>query len=135
MPGGVADEDVVRAGEAIADASTRIRAFLGRDFIEDGEVAFDDDLQQDIVETVCLSVARRAFVNPDGATQESVPGFSQTLANASPDTYLTKQEKTDLLRSVGRSGLFTISTTRLSGDEVYDTEPNDPTRDIFPDPW
>jgi hypothetical protein len=82
IPGGIKDDDEPRAQAALESAL--IRAETGMDW--------DSDCP-DIVFTVTLWSARRSFENPAQLTQETVSGWSGTFASASPDVYLTSNEK------------------------------------------
>lgn len=56
---------------------------------------------------IVLDVAARAYVNPQGVTQESVGPFSRSFTT--PGVYLTKRERADLRRMRGAGGAFTFN--------------------------
>lgn len=103
IPGGIKDDDIARAEAALDDASTLIRAEAGKDWASDFP---------DIVFTVTLRAALRAFTNPAGLQQESVQGWSGSFANSSTDVYLTSNEKRLVRAAAGRNTLMVQSTTR-----------------------
>lgn len=112
----VDDED--RAQAALDDASVEIRSIAGVSFTTDGEPDFTGypAWAEDALVKVCCSAAARALANPEGLTQqaEMIGSYSHTnaFANASPDVYLTANEKRLVRRAAGRTGLGTITTTR-----------------------
>lgn len=68
------DIDEARAQAALNDASALIRAETSPvTWITEGEV--DADLPE-VISTTTLQVARRAFNNPDGLSQETIEGYS-----------------------------------------------------------
>lgn len=106
LPGGV-DGDEARAQAALDDASAEVRAAV------DGEETWVDEdglLTEvpDIVQVVTIAVARRAFVNPEGISQESVAAYGVSYATGSGDVYLTRKERQKVRRAVGLSSLGTI---------------------------
>src|SRR5690606_37610724 len=95
VPGGIPAEDEARAQSALEDASAVVRVVLG--------------------------VARRDFMNPDGARSdtETVGPHSRTMVRSDDQTglYLTDQERAicHKYRPGAGGGLRTISTTRADG--------------------
>jgi hypothetical protein len=63
--GHLAGEDLIRAQTALEDASTVIRAETGRDFPDPAAVP-------PVVALVAVQLAKRAFLNPEDMTSESV---------------------------------------------------------------
>lgn len=124
IPGGISSSDVARAQAALDDASSEIRAVAGEAWTttnESDQVVLDlpaePDWAADAIRRICCAVARRAYENPDGISQESLGSYSASMSNASADIYLTSAEKRTIARIVGgTSGLYTISTTR---DDTY----------------
>lgn len=107
--------DQLRAAAILAAASTLVRAFAGRAWVDaDGEwEAGITDLQQDQVKLVVLSVADRVYRNPRGVTQESTGSFSQSVADwAAFGLALTDDEKL-LLGSTQSSGIPGLSSIRV----------------------
>lgn len=117
VPGGIPAEDEARAQSALEDASALVRDECGRDFVDDeGEL----DAPAAVVRVV-LGVARRDFMNPDGARSdtETVGPHSRTMVRPDDQTglYLTDQERAicHKYRPGAGGGLRTISTTRADG--------------------
>lgn len=127
---GVFDEesDGARAQAALDDASALIRSVAGATWTttdDEDETIVDPDMP-DIVRTVCIACARRVFNNPDGIRSESVGGYSASLADSSADVYLTKAESAHIRRAAGRTGAWSLPTTRTTSDadDLYlDVEP------------
>lgn len=109
IPGGIDSEDSTRAEAALQDASALVRAEAGQTWVTDG--VLDADVP-DVIVMVTIAAAKRAFVNPDGTASESIQDYSRTFASTSSDVYLTKAERNAIRREVGRSGLWTLATTR-----------------------
>lgn len=112
IPAGIAVADEARAQAALDDASALIRLEAGKDWAEGDEL--DPDIPP-IVVTVTTAVARRAFVNPDGLTQETTGPFSVSVSNASADIYLTKTERALLRRAAGRFELTSVRVEAPAG--------------------
>lgn len=122
IPGGVADDDRLRAEAALSDASTLVRSEAGQTWVD-----ADNRLTEvpDAAVAVTIAAARRAFVNPDMVASESIQDFSQTFGSASADIYLTKAERTAIRRLAGRSGLWSLATTRSDvGPDVPAVRPD-----------
>jgi hypothetical protein len=80
----------------------------------------------DVLIAVTCAAVRRALTNPDAVASETVPDYSRTFASAtlSADIYLTRGEKRVVQRAAGRSGLWTMATTRTSvGGDIPDVTP------------
>ena len=119
VPGGIGSADTARAQAMLDDASALIRAEAG--------MTWDGETVPDVVKTICLSAAKRAFLNPDGINSLSLDGNAATFATGSPDVYLTKAEIRAVRTAAGRSVLWTQSTTRTEGDDDDGTgEPDTP---------
>lgn len=114
-PGGVSgDADTARAQAALDDASTLVRAVAGKTWVDDNNELED---VPDVVFTVTVRAALRAFVNPSGVQQQSTGPFSESYANSSSDVYLTNKEQ-DMIRSAaagGSGGIYGIDTAPLVG--------------------
>jgi len=111
---GVPPEEVPRAEAALEDASALVRDECGREFVD----RYGNLDVPDAIVRVVLAVARRDYLNPDGArsdTQAAGP-FSQTrtLSNEGASCYLTEAELEICQRyQLGnRGGLQVVSTTR-----------------------
>lgn len=106
----ITNED--RAEAILVAASTLIRTHTGRIWVDaDGDPEADaDPVKLDAVNTVCLSVAGRVYTNPDGTKQESIDGYSNTVADwAAFGLSLTDDEKAMVGgSSVGIPGLGSI---------------------------
>lgn len=109
IPGGIPTADEARAQAALDDASVLIRAAAGTDWAGSTPPA--------VAKMVCLSAARRSFINPDAVRSQQLDGYGVTFSSSSPDVYLTKEERRLIRGSVGKSGLGVISTTRLAEGE------------------
>lgn len=134
-PGGIGEDDETRAQAALDDASALIRAEAGDDWVTDDDPPeLDEDALPDVVVTVCCAAARRALVNPDGVTQESLDGYSTSYRNDSADVYLTKAERRLVRSAAGRGGLWAQPTTRGHPDvaEVLAPVGSVTTSDEFP---
>lgn len=79
----------------------------------------------DVIQTICMSAAKRAFLNPDGVNSLSLDGNAATFSTGSPDVYLTAAEKRAVRRAAGKSGLWVQSTTRTEGTAADGTGPLD----------
>lgn len=110
IPGGIPSGEEVRAQAALDDASALVRDVAEKTW-DDPEV---DGPVPDLVKMVVMSAARRAYINPDGVTQESIDGASTSYGSASPDVYLTAAEERRVRAAVGLkpAGVWTLSTTR-----------------------
>lgn len=103
-----ASQDGVRAVAALEDASALIRSEAGTDWVDD-----HDDLLLDIpdvIETICLAVAYRAFRNPDGTTQTSVGDVSVSFSRegVAGAVFLTKAEQRAVRKAAGRSSVGSV---------------------------
>lgn len=91
--------ETTRAINAIEDASRLV--------LDVGDSTWTDVDVPDVVATVVLQVARRAFDNPDGATQKSMGDASVSYGSAgdgrsSPGAlYLTKDERRAVRKAAG----------------------------------
>lgn len=116
LPGGLEGVDVARAQAALEDAASLIRAETGKSYVDDvGSLALptgDNAWRADTLTRVNLSVAVRAVTNPDGVSEQQIVNYRETLANASPDVYLTASERRSVRRAAGILGLAAVSTTR-----------------------
>lgn len=65
---------------------------------------------------VVLSVAARAYVNPQQVTYETVGPMSVQRPSGSGGLYLTKADKAALKSLAGRGGAFTVDPTPDSAD-------------------
>lgn len=113
-PGGLTD--FARAQAALDDASAMVRSVAGKTWTTDGDL--DADIPGIVAVVVC-TVARRILANPDGVTQEGIDDYTFSVANASPDVYLTRGERQAIRSAAGRSGVWSMQTTRVgTGDDT-----------------
>ena len=117
-PGGLEAGDFTRAQAALEDASAMVRSVAGKTWTTDGDL--DDDVPH-VALLVTVTVARRILANPDGYDQASIDDFSFSIPNASSDVYLTRSERAAVRSAAGKTGLWSLSTTRLdsSDDTTY----------------
>lgn len=112
-------EDQARAQAALDDASTEIRAFTRRAWVDSDELALPtgaDAWKGDVLVKVCCSVARRVLENPEGFVANTIGGYNEQRSNPSADVYLTASERRDLEAVIGKGGLWTMPTTRSFTD-------------------
>lgn len=112
LPGGLTPADLPRAQGVLDDASALIRAEAGKTWTTDGLL----DAVPDIVVTVCIAAARRAFINPEGITREALDGAEVDYATSAGDVYLKANEKALVRRAAGKTGVWVMNTTR--GDDL-----------------
>lgn len=108
-PGTLAGSDLVRAGAALDDASTLIRAEAGTDWVASDGVTVT---APPVVVTVAVAAALRVYRNPDGYSGESVGDYSYQYARESTSTYLTAAEVRMIRQAAGRTsaGVYTVRT-------------------------
>lgn len=101
--------DGVRAMAALSDASALVRQEAGQDYIDadHDELDFGDLSQRaiDVLQSVTIAVAYRAYRNPDGTTQTSVGDVSVSYSRQGVEgaLFLTEAEKRLIRRAVGKS--------------------------------
>lgn len=67
-------------------------------------------------QAVVLSVAGRAYVNPQQVSYETIGPMSVQRPQGSGGLYLTKADKTALKSLAGRGGAFTVDPTPATAD-------------------
>lgn len=67
-------------------------------------------------DSVVLSVAGRAYLNPGQVTYETIGPMSVQRPTGSGGLYLTKADKTALKSLAGRGGAFTVDPTPATAD-------------------
>jgi hypothetical protein len=67
-------------------------------------------------ESVVLSVAGRAYVNPQQVSYETIGPMSVQRPSGSGGLYLTKADKSALKSLAGRGGAFTVDPTPATAD-------------------
>lgn len=104
--------DEARAAAALADASALIRSVAGQTWVdgEDSGAALADDLP-DIVVTITLAVAGRAYRNPAGTTQAAVGDVSVSFGTqpGGGSIFLTREEERQIRRAGGSSSVGSVS--------------------------
>lgn len=80
-------------------------------------------------EAVVLSVAGRAYVNPQQVSYETVGPMSVQRPQGSGGLYLTKADKSALKSLAGRGGAFTVDPTPATADP----SPTWPLDDVYSD--
>jgi len=65
---------------------------------------------------VVLSVAGRAYVNPQAVSYETIGPMSVQRPQGSGGLYLTKSDKSALKSLAGRGGAFTVDPTPVTAD-------------------
>ena len=70
----------------------------------------------DGAKAVVLSVAGRAYVNPQQVSYETIGPMSVQRPQGSGGLYLTKSDKSALKSLAGRGGAFTVDPTPASAD-------------------
>jgi hypothetical protein len=118
IPDGIAGQEA-RAQAMLDDASALIRSEAGKTWL-------DEDVP-DIIRTTCMSAAKRAFLNPEGISAVALDGNSASFVTGSPDVFLTSAEKKAVRKAAGRTGVWSLSTTRSEDDlpdvpSVVDTD-------------
>lgn len=104
-----------RAQAALDDASALIRSEAGSDF--DGEVP-------DVVASICLAVAYRAFRNPDGTTQTSIGDVSISFKREGVGgaVWLSQAERRAIRKAAGLASAQTVVlTTPYIGESKQDS--------------
>lgn len=94
-----------RAQALLHDASTLIRATAGRDW---------DDPVPEVVATVCVGAAIRAWRNPEGVRQKQIGQVSTTFATADVVVTLTDEERR-LIRVAAGHGVAIDSIQLTTG--------------------
>jgi hypothetical protein len=113
FPGGIGESDVARAQAALADASAKIRAEANLDWIvaNSNPPALVANVP-DVVVTIALAAALRAFSNPEQLIQEGIGTYHASYSAGNTDVYLTKQEIRLVRRAAANTGLWSKPTSR-----------------------
>ena len=108
IPGGIDPADEDRAVGILFDASAEVRW--------EARKTWDGEVVPEIVKTVTINVAKRAFLNKEGvtSTSDSLDNYShqESRADASASVYLEPEEKRKVRAAAGRTGVWTQPTTR-----------------------
>lgn len=100
--------DGIRAQAALEDASALVRGEAGADYVDDhGEL----QTVPDVLVTITIAAAYRAFRNPDGKTQTSVGDVSISYSRQAGEAqlFLTLSERRAIRRAAGIGGLTSVS--------------------------
>jgi hypothetical protein len=131
--------DGLRAGAALNDASALVRTVAGEDWLDENG---DLEAVPPTIQTVTLSVASRAYMNPQGAVQATVGDASVTYSRGGEGTvFLTNAEVRLIRKAMGLSALssvqFVTEFVPPNGrDNLYAPDPDggDPVP-LGPVPW
>lgn len=96
-------DEIDRANAALEDASTVV--------LEAGDSTWDETTVPDAAATVVLTVARRVFENPEGATQKSVGDLSVSYGSVSSGSVANPLELTSKERRRVRKAADIILTS------------------------
>lgn len=133
----------VRAQAALEDASSLVRNEAGKSWTDEAHAVLDANIP-DIVVSITLAAASRAFQNPQGATQSSMGDVSVSFSRegSAGAVFLTKAEQRAIRKAAGRNAFGSIAL--VSPYHVNATDPNhlvpanDPGADpvpLGPFPW
>jgi hypothetical protein len=112
-PDTLVEANLARARAALADASALVRMEARLTWVDEGGAL---TVVPDAIVRVVLGAARRGYLNPDAAVQETAGPFSRRLSESNTGVYLTKAEA-DIARRYRPTGqLWTLRTER-DGDE------------------
>jgi hypothetical protein len=124
--------DGLRGQGLLNDASSLIRS-EGLDWV-------DPHTAPDIVVSICLAVAQRAYKNPEGVRQASVGDVAVTYGATTTSgsaIFLTRQELRAIRRAAGRSAIGSVQMTsdlQGGGDPRWAPTEGDPIP-LGPWPW
>lgn len=113
LPGGIATADEDRAQAVLDDVSALIRAEAETDWLDD-EGALDD--VPDVVVTVTLAAARRAWLNPDGKVSETIGSYSYRVGDAGGVGVMLTEEEKRLVRRAGGVVAAAVANVELNPD-------------------
>lgn len=117
IEGGIAVADEDRAQALLDDVSALIRAEAETDWVDDSNAL---DSVPDVVVTICLSAARRAWQNPGGYVSETIGGYSYRVADGGTSgLYLTEEEKR-LIRRASQLVDSGVASVELNPERIID---------------
>lgn len=119
------DAKRLRAEALLHDASTIIRTVAGGGF---------EEPVPEIVATVCLNMAVRAYHNPEGVRQQSLGQLSTTFASADTGVAITDEERR-LIRSAAGHGVALSSIQLTTGYDAVETVLVPVAGGVDPLPW
>lgn len=106
----LSDAEATAAEAAIDDATALVRAETGRTWLDENGTP---DPQ---VAGIVLSVALRAFRNPEGFSSQTVGSWTGTVGGGGQDVasgvYLTTHERRQLQSLMGAGGLVSLTVVR-----------------------
>jgi hypothetical protein len=99
----------VRAQAALEDASALVRTEAGKSFTDEAHAVLDAGIP-DIIVSIVLAAAYRAFRNPEGTSQSSIGDVSVSFARegSAGAVFLTKAEQRAIRKAAGRNTFGTI---------------------------
>lgn len=151
-----APADDARAASLLVASSSLVRAESGSPWVDsNGDLVWDETtdsrllLVQEVLTSVALAAAARAWNNPDGGTSrtETLGPYTETVrySEDAAGVYLTDDEQRAIARAVaayrgsGSPGLWTLATTRedVETDTVFlaTTYASNPLLDAEPIPY
>lgn len=136
----LAGADLARAQAVLDDTSALIRVVVGDVaagwVTDDDPPALNGDVP-DIVVTVCLAVAERAFRNPDGVRSESLGSYAVTYSGSNlAGVFLTANEKALLRAAGGTSSVTSVAMESAFPGPITDKYvPTEPLPDADLMPW
>ncbi len=136
--------DETRIAAVLDDASAIVRSYAAQTWLDTLGAL---DSVPDVVTTITLAVARRAYLNPDGAIQQTSGPFTERYAEVTGQVlFLTDTEKAALDRFRATASLWAQGTTRAEDTASVEiawfetegaSEPSSTTSSIWPsrEPW
>jgi hypothetical protein len=104
------DEEETRAESILSEASELIRDVAGEDWVDDNGVLTNVPRR---VAQICVSVAYRAFTNPEALTQRTIGDSSKSFDRAQREggeaVYLTDAEEKAVRKAAGSSGMVSVT--------------------------
>jgi hypothetical protein len=112
-----------RAEHLLDEASEMIRDAAGKTWLVEGTNALDDVPRR--VARICVAVAYRAFMNPEGLTQRSIgdsaKSYDRTSREGGEDIYLTEDEERAIKKAAGGSTFRAVTlVSPYSADHEVD---------------
>lgn len=113
-----------RAGHLLDEASELIREVAEKTWLVAGTNALDEVPRR--VARICVAVAYRAFMNPEGLTQRSLgdssKSYDRTAREGGEDIYLTADEERAVRKAAGGSTFVAVTlVSPYSADHGLDT--------------
>lgn len=114
-----------RASATLDDASALIRSIAGMTWVDEEDSGDGLLPLPDIIESIALACAMRAYRNPSGAAQASVGDVSVSYGQATSgvQVYLTRDEKRSIFRAIGKisAGSIGLESDMIPGatDQLF----------------